>query len=104
MNKKLKIPEPKSFLGSLDVLNLIKLHFEVVSKLFRLIFQFIKKYQNNSYQIALYLNMNRLIKAEMDLNEAMREAQILLKLVNFLRFQNAAYTVYAGKKLSLIHI
>jgi hypothetical protein len=42
--------------------------------------------------------MNRVIKAEMDLNECIKEVKHLLKLVNFLKFQNAAYTVYTGLK------
>jgi hypothetical protein len=42
--------------------------------------------------------MNRVIKAEMDLNECIKEVKSLLKLINFLRFQNAAYTVHSGLK------
>ena len=42
--------------------------------------------------------MNRIIKAEIDMNDCIKEVKNLLKLVNFLRFQNAAYTVYTGKK------
>jgi hypothetical protein len=42
--------------------------------------------------------MNRIIKAEMDINESIKEVQQLLKLINFLRFQNAAYTVHSGLK------
>ena len=53
---------------------------------------------NTSYQVGLYLNMNRVIKAEMDLNECTKEVKNLLKLVNFLRLQNAAYTVHVAKK------
>ena len=59
---------------------------KIVSKVFRLIIAFIKKYTNNSYCIGLYLNMNRVIKAEMDLNECIKEVKHLLKLVNFLKF------------------
>ena len=42
--------------------------------------------------------MNRIIKAEIDLNECIKEVNNLLKLVNFLRLQNVAYTVYTGLK------
>lgn len=98
MSTKLKAPEAKSFLGTEDVMGLIQLHYDIVSKVFRLILQFVKKYSNSSYQVGLYLNMNRVIKAEMDLNECTKEVKNLLKLVNFLRLQNAAYTVHVAKK------
>eukprot|EP00347_Sterkiella_histriomuscorum_P014467 403360758 len=98
LTKKFKVPEPKSFIGTSDVLGLIKIHYEIVSKIFRQIIAFIKKYTNTSYCVGLYLNMNRVIKAEMDLNECIKEVKQLLKLVNFLKFQNAAYTVYTGLK------
>mmetsp|Transcript_41880 Transcript_41880/g.40211 ORF Transcript_41880/g.40211 Transcript_41880/m.40211 type:complete len:85 (+) Transcript_41880:446-700(+) len=62
------------------------------------ILQFMKKYTNPQYSITLYLNMNRIIKAEMDLNECIKEVKCLLKLVNFLKLQNAAYTVHCGLK------
>lgn len=59
---------------------------------------FMHKYTNNTYSIGLYLNMNRVIKAELDINQCIKEVKILLKLINFLRFQNAAYTVHSGLK------
>lgn len=84
------MPEPKSFIGTSDIISLIRSHYEVfiftllidkqiVSKVFRLIIAFIQKYTNQSYCVGLYLNMNRIIKAELDLNEATREVRQLVK-------------------------
>lgn len=98
MTKKYKVPEPKSFIGTSEIIGLIRIHYEIVSKIYRQIIAFIKRFTNNSYCVGLYLNMNRVIKAEIDLNECMREVQSLIKLINFLKFQNAAFTIFTGKK------
>ena len=82
----------------MDVMGLINVNFEVTARTFRTIIEFIRRYVNNSYQIALYLNMNRIIKAETDINECTKETLNLLQVVNFLRFKNAAATVHAGLK------
>ena len=66
-------------------MHLINITFDVVNKTFRAITDFIRKCINNSYSISLYLNMNRIIKAELDINESMKEVKQLFKLANFLR-------------------
>lgn len=94
----MKLPEPKSEFSSMEVMHLINVNFDIVNKTFRTITDFIRKYVNNSYCVALYLNMNRVIKAEIDINEATKEATNLFKLVNFVRLHNAAFIIVVARK------
>ena len=79
-------------------MKLIIVSYNIVGKQFRAVFDFVRKYINNSYSIASYINMNRMIKAEIDLNDVMKEMKELSKCINFLRFQNAAITVHCALK------
>jgi hypothetical protein len=94
----MKLPEPKSEFTSMEIMHLINVNFDIVNKTFRSIIDFIRRYVNNSYCVALYLNMNRIIKAEIDINEATKEARSLFKLVNFVRLYNAAFVIVFAKK------
>ena len=58
--------------------DLVKMQFQVCAKLFKLILSFGKRYINSSYSITLYLNMGRLINAEIELNELLKSAEYLL--------------------------
>ncbi len=80
------VPEPKMIVGSKDVLSLITIYGDVVKQLFEVIFNFIRSYTNNSYCVGLYLNMNRIIKAEIDMNEAIKGLKGAIRLVSFLKF------------------
>ena len=82
----------------MEIMHLINVNFDIVNKTFRSITGFIRKYVNNSYCVSLYLNMNRVIKAEIDINEATKEATSLFKLVNFIRLHNAAFIITISKK------
>jgi hypothetical protein len=96
ISKKLVVPEPKMIVGSKDVLSLITIYGDVVKQLFEVIFNFIRSYTNNSYCVGLYLNMNRIIKAEIDMNEAIKGLKGALRLVSFLKFQNLGTVAYVG--------
>ena len=64
--------------------------------MFSVIFAFIRRYTNPSYCVGLYLNMNRIIKAEIDVNEAMKAIKALIRLISFLKFQNMGVVVAAA--------
>jgi hypothetical protein len=78
------------------VLALITIYGDVVKRLFEVLFNFIRTYTNPSYCVGLYLNMNRIIKAEMDMNEAIKGIKNLLRMISFLKFQNLGIVVYVG--------
>ena len=80
------MPEPKQVVGGADVVQLIKIYADLIRQLFGVIFEFIRRFTNPSYSIGLYLNMNRIIKAEADMNEAVRAIRILVKQIAFLKF------------------
>ena len=60
-------------------MTLVKIYADLIKQLFAVIFDFVRKFTNSSYSIGLYLNMNRIIKAEADMNEAIRAIRILVK-------------------------
>ena len=72
--------------------------YAVIKKQYEAIIKFVRKYINNKYLVSSYMNMNRLIKAEIDINDSTKEANKIFKVINFLRFQNAAVTVNAALK------
>ena len=80
------VPEPKMIVGSKDILSMITIYRDVIQQLFEVIFNFIRAYTNPSYCVGLYLNMNRIIKAEIDINEAIKGIKAMLRLICFLKF------------------
>lgn len=82
--------------GALDVLSLIRIYVDVVRQIFGVIFTFIRKYTNSSYSVGLYINMNRIIKAEVDVNESIKAIKGLIRLVAFLKLQNIGLVFYIG--------
>ena len=85
IKRKLIPPEPNKDVTLTEFANLIKLQFQVAAKLFRSVLKFGKKHIHSEFQISYYLNMNRLAKAEVDLNELIVESTHLLSEVNFFR-------------------
>ena len=57
---------------------------------------FARRYTNESYNISLYLNMARLLKAEQELNEMLEEGGKLLKEVTWIWISNTCWTVYCA--------
>lgn len=96
MRKRLVVPEPKQVVGSLDVLAMIRLYVDLVKQLFSVLITFIRRYTNNSYSIGLYINMNRVIKAEIDLNESIKGLKQTIRLVAFLKLQNIGMVHVVG--------
>jgi hypothetical protein len=70
----------------------ITIYKDLVTQLFGILFSFIRRYTNSSYCVGLYLNMNRVIKAEIDLNEANKGLKTALRLIAFCKFQNLGMT------------
>ena len=64
--------------------------------MFKLLNEFARRYLNDSYQVTLYINMVRIQKAEMELNELTCECQKVIKEISMLMMHNVAITVYAG--------
>ena len=81
-----------------EVMKQVMSWYTIIQSQFDALHKFIRKFVNNKYFIASYINMNRLIKSEIDINDSTKVSEKLLKVINFLRFQNAAVTVHAGLK------
>jgi hypothetical protein len=67
-------------------MSLVTIYGDLTKQLFSVIFGFVRRYTNPSYSIGLYLNMNRIIKAEGDLNQAIDCLQTLIRQIAFLKF------------------
>ena len=46
----------------------------------------------------MYINMNRILKAEYDLNLINKDMRILMRKANFFRLQNVIFTKYFAHK------
>lgn len=55
---------------------------------------FAQRYQNNSYNVTLVVNMNRLRAAEVELNEMIKTSQELVTLLNLLRLRQLCTMVF----------
>lgn len=97
IKRKLHPPSAELFQTTQDMANLVLLQFRVLSKLFKLILSFGKRYINTSYSITLYLNMGRLMNAEYELNDLFKSSKELLISANFLRIQNVFKVVWCAK-------
>ena len=93
IKRKLLLPEANHFSSVTELANLVNLQFQVCSKLFKMVLQFGKRYLNDSYSVTLFINMNRLVAAEVELNELLKTSKELLVMVNFLRLKNVALTL-----------
>ena len=49
-------------------INVIKVQYYITAKVFKLILAFMRTYINNSFNIVMYVNMNRIVKSEYDIN------------------------------------
>lgn len=96
--KRITIPEVRPDMGTSEVMQHIMSCFVIIKNQFEALLKFVRKFINNKYFIASYINMNRLIKSEIDINDSLKASGKILKVINFLRFQNAAITVHAGLK------
>ena len=85
IKRKLTLPGTSIFSTTTEMANHINLQYQVCSKLFKSILAFAKRYINNTYSVTLYVNMARLINAEVELNELHICSRDLLREVNFLR-------------------
>ena len=69
----------------------------MLAKLFKQILAFGKRYVNETYSIPLYLNMGRLLAAEIELNELLKSSKELLSTINFVRLKNVCKVVHVVK-------
>ena len=49
-------------------INVIKVQYYITTKVFKLILAFMRTYINNSFNIVMYINMNRIVKSQYDIN------------------------------------
>ena len=64
LKRKLQIDEATQFSTPHELVNLIEVLIKVAVKLLRLVLEFGRRFINDSYQVSLYLNMGRLMRAE----------------------------------------
>ena len=76
----------------------MKVQYDITAKLFKLLLAFMKEYINNSFNITMYVNMNRIMKAEHDVNLIHRDMRTLMRKANFYRMQNVVFTKYFAHK------
>ena len=78
--------------------NVCKVQYDITAKIFKLILAFIRTYANNSFNVVIHVNLNRIIKAEYDVNLIHKEMRILMRKANFFRMQNVIFTKYFAHK------
>ena len=93
IKRKLLIPESTVFMSATDMANLINVQFIVCAKLFKMVLGFAKRYLNDSYSITLFVNMNRLRGAEIELNEMLKSSRELVTMLNTIRLKNLCMTI-----------
>ena len=96
LKRKLQIEQPTNFSTPAELVNLLDVEVQVACKLFRLVLEFARRFINDSYQITMYVNMARLLRAEQEVNELIREGEKFLKELNFLLVQNVCIAVHCG--------
>lgn len=79
-------------------INVCKVQFDITAKIFKLILAFMRTYVNNSFCVAMYVNMNRIIKAEYDVVLIHKEMRMLMRKANYFRLQNVLFTKYFAHK------
>lgn len=78
IKRKLQIPEPTILSTLQELAEMVTKHYMVCSKLFKMVLEFAQRYMNDSYQVTLVVNMNRLRSAEIDLNEMLKTTKELV--------------------------
>lgn len=79
-------------------INVCKVQYDISAKVYKLILAFLRQYINNSFNVAMYVNMNRLLKAEHDINLINKDMRTLMRKANFFRLQNVVFTKYFAHK------
>jgi len=79
-------------------INVCKVQFDITAKIFKLILAFMRTYVNNSFNIVMYVNMNRIIKSEYDIVLIHKEMRTLMRKANFFRLQYVIFTKYFAHK------
>lgn len=94
IKRKLVVPEPTTYSTPAEMADILTKHFMVCAKLFKLVLDFMTRYLNDSYSMALVVNMNRMRSAEIDLNELLKTTKDLVSIMNMLRLRNMCTMVY----------
>ena len=79
-------------------INVCKVQYDITAKIFKLILAFMRTYVNNSFNVCMYVNLNRIIKSEYDINLILKEMRTLMRKANFFRLQNVIFTKYFAHK------
>ncbi len=91
--KRLKFLEARDDISVKELSVHTKATLELLKRCFVVVQEFTHKFMNSHYSVALYMNMNRVVKAEKDLNDAKDEIYQLKRICAFLRLQNFAFII-----------
>ena len=100
LNRQLILPETQTMnlVTTFEWINVCKVQFDITAKIFKLILAFMRTYVNNSFNVVMYVNMNRIIKSEYDIVLIHKEMRVLMRKANFFRLQNIIFTKYFAHK------
>ncbi|CAI2380297.1 unnamed protein product [Moneuplotes crassus] len=70
--KRVTVPEVRPDMGASEVLQQIFTCFSAIKTQYEAILKFVRKFLNNKYFVSSYINMNRLIKSEIDINDSVK--------------------------------
>ena len=100
LNRQLILPETQtmSLETTFEWINVCKVQYDITAKVFKLVLAFIRTYVNNSFNVVVHVNLNRIIKAEYDVNLIHKEMRTLMRKANFFRLQNVIFTKYFAHK------
>jgi hypothetical protein len=79
-------------------INVCKVQYDITAKIFKLILAFMRTYINNSFNVVMYVNMNRIVKSEYDIILIHKEMRTIMRKANFFRVQNVIFTKYFAHK------
>jgi len=87
LNRALVLPETQTMNleTTYEWINVCKVQFDITAKIFQLILAFMRQYINNSFNVVMYINMNRILKAEYDINLINKDMRTLMRKANFFR-------------------
>ena len=96
LNRQLILPETQtmSLETTFEWINVCKVQYDITAKIFKLVLAFVRTYVNNSFNVVIHVNLNRIIKAEYDVNLIHKEMRTLMRKANFFRLQNVIFTKY----------
>ena len=88
IKRKIKIDNPDQFLSTAELANTVSAMYKVAARLLIQVLEFGRRFQNDCYQVTLFLNLARLQSAEIELNMFLNEGEKFLKKISLLQISN----------------